>query len=153
MLGTTRSKPGPGTAASTARWPKRLLVTGGLLSALNGTAHFVLPLLYPWEQHVAGLYEPVRWALFATTAFFALLLLLAGLLTVAVALASDVPPRFARWVAGGMGAFWALGAAYEVAVPFPDPFAGWALPAFSLVVAGLHLAAAWLLRPREVVGR
>jgi hypothetical protein len=56
----------------------RLLVAGGVLSALNGAAHLALPLVYPWEQHVAGLYEPVRCALFATTVFFAVVLAFCG---------------------------------------------------------------------------
>ena len=72
-------------------WP---LVAGGLLSALNGAAHFLLPLVYPaggWGPHAEGLYEPVRWALYATMVFFGVLLVLAGALTVAVARAGDVP--------------------------------------------------------------
>jgi hypothetical protein len=79
----------------------------------------------------------VRGALFASTIFFGLLLLWDGLLVVALARRSDVPPTVERWVFGGRGAFWLAGAVYEVLVPFPAPVADRLLPAFSLVVAGL----------------
>jgi hypothetical protein len=118
---------------------RRLLVLGGVLSTLNGAAHFALPVIYPWAEHVEGLYEPVRWALYATTVFFGVLLVLGGALTVAVARTSGVPTRVVTWVAGGMAAFWTVGAVYEVAIPFPDPVAGRILPAFSILVALLHV--------------
>lgn len=120
------------------------MVIGGWLSVLMGAAHFVLPIVYPWESHVEGLYEPVRWALFATTVFFGVLLVLGGMLTVMVVRASDVPARVVGSVGGGMALFWILAAGYEVVVPFPDPYAAWILPAFSVVVAIIHLAGLWL---------
>ena len=126
------------------RWAVRLIVAAGVLSAVNGAAHFVLPVWFPWEQHVVGLYAPLRWALFATTVFFGVLLLLAGVLTVVVARASDVPRRLVVWVVAGMAGFWLLAAGYELIVPFPAPGADSALPAFSVVVALLHLSGLWL---------
>lgn len=121
-----------------------VLAAAGVLSAINGAAHFLLPVLYPWEQHVEQLYEPIRWALFATTIFFGVLLLLGGLLTIAVAAATGLPVRVIGWVAGGMALFWLAGAAYEIAVPFPAPVAEWALPVFSGLVASLYLVGLWL---------
>lgn len=117
---------------------------GGALSALMGAAHFVLPLVYPWEQHVEGLYEPVRWALFATTVFFGVLLVLGGLLTVAVARDPNVPRRFVAWVVGGMAVFWVLGTGYEIVVPFPEGAASSALPVFSALMALFHIGGLWL---------
>jgi hypothetical protein len=116
---------------------RRLLIVGGILSALNGASHLVLPLIYPWEEHTSELYEPVRWALYASTIFLGLLLLWGGLLVVALARRSDVPPTVQRWVFGGLAAFWLAGGVYEVLVPFPAPVADLVLPAFSLGVAGL----------------
>lgn len=114
-----------------------------------GAVHFVLPVLYPWETHVEGLYPPVRWALFATTVFFGVLLVFGGLLVVAVARARELSDRFAVAIVGGMAAFWVLGTIYEVLVPFPDPAARWPLPVFSALVALLHLVGLWqrLRRP------
>ncbi len=122
-----------------------LLEIGGWLSALNGVAHFALPLYFPWEEHVRDLYEPVRWALYATTVFFGVVLLLAGLLVVAVARSRDLTPPFAQGIVLGMAGFWVVGAIYGVVVPFPDPYAAWALPIFSLLVA-LLLVGGVLLR-------
>jgi hypothetical protein len=51
---------GPAATGTRGRW---LLETGGWLAAVMGAAHFVLPVIYPWETHVEGLYPPVRWAL------------------------------------------------------------------------------------------
>ena len=121
-----------------------MLGAAGVRSAINGAAHFFLPVLYPWEQHVEQLYEPIRWALFATTIFFGVLLLWGGLLTIAIAAATGVPVRVVGWVAGGMASFWLVGAAYEIAVPFPAPVAEWALPVFSGLVASLYLVGLWL---------
>jgi hypothetical protein len=123
------------------RW---LLETGGWLAAVMGAAHFVLPVIYPWELHVEGLYPPVRWALFATTVFFGVLLVFGGLLVVAVARSPDLPSGFATAIVGGMAAFWVLGTLYEVLVPFPDPAARWPLPIFSAALAVLHLGGLWL---------
>lgn len=134
----------PRNPARSRLWAIRLLVTGGLLSALNGAAHFALPVYYPWGQHVEDLYEPVRWALYATTVFFGVLLLLAGILMMAVARASNVSQRLVTWIAGGMALFWLVGAVYETIVPFPAPIAAWVLPAFSMLVAALHVAGLWL---------
>lgn len=134
----------PVDSAVRHRWASRLLVTGGALSALMGAAHFALPVVYPWQQHVVGLYAPVRWALFATTVFFGVLLLLGGVLTALVARAAGASSRIVVWVVAGMAGFWLLAAGYEIAVPFPAPGADRALPAFSLVVAALHLAGLWL---------
>ena len=123
-----------------------LLVAGGVLSALNGAAHFALPVIYPWAEHVDGLYEPVRWALYATTVFFGLLLVFGGAVTVAVAVWREVPGRVVALVAGGMAAFWLIGAVYEILVPFPAPVASWVLPLFSIAVALLYLVGLWLHR-------
>lgn len=120
------------------------LVAGGLLSALNAAAHFVLPVIYPWGQYVEGLYAPLQWALFAGMFFFCVLLLLASALTVLLARADDAPPRYLGAVAGGMAVFWALAGTYELLVPFPLPYAAWALPAFSFVAALLHAGGLWL---------
>lgn len=133
-------------------WATRLLVTGGVLSALNGVAHFALPVYYPWGEHVEDLYEAVSWALYATTVFFGVLLALAGVLVVAVAQASDVPRRVLTWVAGGMAFFWLVGAVYEVIVPFPAPIASWVLPVFSMLVAVLFLSGLWLRQPSSTDG-
>jgi hypothetical protein len=146
MSASTDIRPPEAVPVGSRRWPSRLLVVGGVLSALNGAAHFALPILYPWGEHVAGLYEPLRWALYATTVFFGVLLVLAGALTVAVARAPDVPRRVVVWVAGGLAAFWVIGAAYEIAIPFPAPIASWALPVFSLGVAATLLLALWQSR-------
>ena len=123
-----------------------LLVTAGVLSAINGAAHFALPVIYPWAEHVEGLYEPVRWALYATTVFFGVLLVFGGVVTVAVALWHETPCRVVALAAGGMAGFWLVGAVYEVLVPFPDPVAAWILPLFSLIVALLYLGGLWLHR-------
>ena len=131
----------------------RLIVAGGLLSALNGAAHLLLPVYYPWGDHVAELYAPVSWALYATTVFFGILLTLAGILAAAVARASDVPPRIVAWVVAGLAGFWVVGAGYEVVVPFPAPFAAWALPVFSLLVALLLIVGLWLRRTPGTTGR
>ena len=144
-------------AAETPGYGRRrgfaVLVAAGVLSAINGAAHFLLPVLYPWEQRVEELYEPIRWALFATTIFFGVLLLWGGLLTIAVAATTDLPVRVVRWVAGGMASFWLVGAAYEIAVPFPAPVARWALPVFSCLVASLYLIGLWLrTRPNHSAG-
>ena len=139
MIDASRAQRVSGAQPASRRWAVALLVGGGALSALNGAAHLVLPLLYPWEQHAEGLYEPVRWALFATTVFFAILLVLCGALTVLVARASNLPPQVVTWVAAGMAIFWSVGAAYEVIIPFPAPVADWALPVFSVSVALLYL--------------
>ena len=141
-----------GGASVARRWGMALIVAGGALSALNGAAHIALPVIYPWEQHVEGLYEPVRWALFATTAFFAVLLTLCGLLSILVVRAPDMPRRLVAWVAAGMAAFWILGAVYELVVPFPAPVAEWVLPAFSVSVALMYGVGLWLwLRPQPGV--
>jgi hypothetical protein len=142
----TATTPEAGAARELPRGT-RLLVAGGLLSALNGAAHFAMPLVYPpggWAPLVEGLDEPMRWALYATTIFFGVLLVFGGALTVAVARAVDVPSRMVGWVASGMAAFWVIAAAYEVVVPFPIREAQWALPTFSLIVAGLYLTGGWL---------
>jgi hypothetical protein len=88
---------------------RRLLITGGALSALNGASHLLLPLVYPWETHTADLYEPVRWALCASTIFFGLLLLLGGAVVVEVARRDGVPASLERLVVGGIAAFWFVG--------------------------------------------
>jgi hypothetical protein len=134
-------------ATTTRRRGSALLVTAGVLSALNGAAHFVLPVVYPWAEHVEGLYEPVRWALYATTVFFGVLLVFGGVASVAVALWHDVPWRVVLLVGGGMAAFWLIGAVYEILVPFPAPVAAWVLPVFSAIVALLYLAGLWRHRP------
>ncbi len=134
--------------SSAGRW---WLEVGGWLAALMGAAHVVLPVISPWEVHVAGLYPPVRWALFATTVFFGVLLVFGGLLVVAVARAPGLPSRFVAAILGGMAAFWVLATIDEVLVPFPDPAARWPLPVFSALVAVLHLGGLWLRsrgRPR-----
>jgi hypothetical protein len=141
--GDPEPRPSPSASSRGARW---LLGTGGWLAAVMGAAHFVLPVLYPWATHVEGLYPPVRWALFATTFFFGILLVLGGLLVVAVGRARDLSPGFAVGIVGGMAAFWILGTIYEVVVPFPDAAARWPLSIFSAVLAVLHLAGlrSWL---------
>jgi hypothetical protein len=121
-----------------------LLVTGALLSALNAAVHFVLPVIYPWDALVDGLYAPLRWALYASMFFFGLLLLLASILTLLLARVGDAPPRYLAAVAGGMAVFWALATAYQLMVPFPLPVAAWALPAFCGLTALLHAAGLWL---------
>jgi hypothetical protein len=126
-----------------------LLIAGGALSAWNGTMHLVLPLVFPWGTHTTDLYEPVRWALYAGTMFFGLLLLWAGLLVMVLACRTDLPHAVERWVYGGLAAFWVLGALYEVVVPFPAPVADLALPVFSVVVAFLLLAGLHRRRPRS----
>lgn len=112
----------------------------GWLTAVNGAAHLVLPFYFPWETHVAELYEPLRWALYATTVFLGVGLTLAGLLLVAVARTRDLPPGFARGILIGAAGFWLVGAVYELVVPFPAPVAALALPVFSIVVAALLIA-------------
>lgn len=140
--------PQPARGGPTATRPRGtvLLVTGGVLSALNGAAHFVLPVIYPWAEHVEGLYEPVGWALYATTVFFGILLVFGGVVTVAVTVWREVPWRVVALVGGGMAGFWAVGAVYEILVPFPAPGASWALPLFSIIVALLYLVGLWLHR-------
>jgi hypothetical protein len=140
---STASQQAPGGLTATGGWGVTLLVVAGVLSALNGAAHFVLPVIYPWAEHVEGLYEPVRWALYATTVFFGILLVFGGALTVAVAVWRDVPWRVVALVGGGMAGFWVIGAVYEVLVPFPAPGASWALPLFSVVLALLHVVGVW----------
>lgn len=131
--------------SSRYRWSTRFMVIGGVLSAVMGAAHFVLPLIYPWQEHVEDLYAPLHWALFATTVFFGVLLVLAGALTVLVAVAPSMPFRLVGVVAGGMATFWVIGAIYEILVPFPESeVARWALPAFSIIVAWLHITGLWL---------
>jgi len=130
------------------RWGSRLIVMGGLLSALNGVAHFVLPVYFPWGAHVADLYAPVRWALYATTVFFGVLLALGGLLVMAVARMPELPSQFVTWVVASLAGFWIFGAGYEIVVPFPAPVARWALPAFSATVAALLIVGLWL-RPKS----
>lgn len=137
---SSRSPDARGAADGSGRW---LLEVGGWLAVLMGAVHFVLPVLYPWETHVEGLYPPVRWALFATTVFFGVLLVFGGLLVVAVARTPELSGRFVAAIVGGMAVFWVLGTIYEVLVPFPDPAARWPLPVFSAVVALLHLAGLW----------
>lgn len=136
----------PEAGTRTATPGRRLLVSAGLLSAWNGAVHLVLPLVYPWEEHSRDLYEPVRWALYAGTVFFGLLLLWAGLVAVVLARRPDLPAEVAGWVYGGLACFWLVGAGYEVLVPFPAQVANVALPAFSLVVAALFLAGLWCRR-------
>jgi hypothetical protein len=129
----------PPAASTRQRSPigRRLLIAAGMLSTLNGASHLVLPLVYPWHEHTSGLYEPVRWALYASTLFFGLLLLWGGLLVIVLARRDDVPPTVQRWVVGGLAVFWLAGGVYELVVPFPAPVADRLLPAFSLAVAGL----------------
>lgn len=130
------------------RWSTRFLVTGGALSTMMGAAHFVLPLIYPWQEHVEDLYAPLHWALFATTVFFGVLLVFAGALTALVAVTPSIPFRLVAMVVGGMAVFWVIGAIYEILVPFPESeVARWALPAFSIVVALLHVTGLWLRAP------
>ena len=143
-----RTKPPPDPTRTGSPTPRRLLIAGGMLSAFNGASHLVLPLIYPWEEHTSELYEPVRWALFASTTFFGLLLLWGGSLVVALARRGDVPATMARWVYGGLAAFWFAGGVYEVLVPFPAPVADLLLPAFSFGVAGL-LSSGLLCRSHE----
>ena len=109
------------------------------MSVLNGVVHFLLPVYFPWSDQLEGMYEPLRWALFATTVFFGGLLVLGGVLTVMVARATDVPQRVAVTVIGGMAAFWLLAGVYEVVIPFPAPVASWLLPTLSVIVGGVHL--------------
>jgi hypothetical protein len=130
----------PATVGGLPTRRRRLVVAGGVLSALNGASHLVLPLLYPWGSHTEDLYAPVRWALYAGTMFFGLLLLWGGVLVIALARRDDVPAGVRRVVFGGLAGFWVVGAAYEIAVPFPAPVANWLLPVFSLVVAALLAA-------------
>lgn len=67
---------------------------GGGFSILTGVAHLHLPVVYPWKHHVADLDPPVRWALFATTVSFGILLVVGGLLSRIVARAHTVWSRF-----------------------------------------------------------
>jgi hypothetical protein len=115
------------------------LVAGGTMSVLNGVVHFLLPVHFPWSAQLEGMYEPLRWALFATTVFFGGLLLLGGVLTIMVAWTADVPRRLALAVIGGMTAFWLLAGVYEIVVPFPAPVASWLLPTLSVAVGAIHL--------------
>lgn len=77
-------------------------MAGGARSAWNGAVHLVLPLVFPWASHTSDLYEPVRWALYAGTIFFGLLLLWAGLLVMVLARRTDLPRAVERWVYGGL---------------------------------------------------
>lgn len=114
------------------------LTVGGALSILNGAVHFLLPVCFPWTDRLAGRYEPLEWALFAT--IFGLLLVLGGVLTIAVMRLRGVPTSLVLLVAGGRTAFWGLATVYEFAFPFPAPVASWLLPTISGAVAALHAA-------------
>lgn len=96
------------------------LTAGGALSILNGAVHFLLPVYFPWTDRLEGRYEPLEWALFATTVFFGLLLVLGGALTIAVVRLRGVPT--------------------SIVVPFPAPVASWLLPTISGMVTVLHAA-------------
>lgn len=126
------------------------LVAAGVFTALNGLAHLALPFVYPWHQHVAGVYPPIQWALFATTVFFGALLVLAGILTIQVGSSIAEPTRIETTLVVGMGAFWLLSALYGVAVPFPAPVVEWLIPIFALLVAGLHFGGLWLVHRRPI---
>ena len=116
------------------------LTVGGALSILNGGVHFLLPVYFPWADRLEGMYEPLEWALFATTVFFGLLLVLGGALTIAVVRLRGVPTSIVVLAAGGMTAFWGLATVYELVVPFPAPVASWLLPTISGLVTVLHVA-------------
>jgi hypothetical protein len=146
MASDTHGSDFPSGPLLARRWWPRLVVSGGLLSALNGVAHFVLPVYFPWGEHVADLYAPVSWALYATTVFFGILLTLGGLLVVTVARMPELPSPLVTWIVAGLAGFWIFGAGYEVVIPFPAPVASWALPAFSVTVAALLLGGLWLRR-------
>jgi hypothetical protein len=136
--------PAPDVTASrsaTTRGPagRGWLTAGGAMSVLNGVLHGLLPVYFPWSEQAEGMYEPLRWALFATTWFLGGLLVLGGVLTIVVARATDVPRRVSATVIGGMTAFWCLAGVYELVVPFPAPVASWLLPTLSALVGGVHL--------------
>jgi hypothetical protein len=108
--------------------------------------HFFVPFIFPWEELVRGLYPPVKWALFAMNFFFSLLLFWGGLLSLAAVLKWKMTPGMRYWIFGGMGIFWALGAVYELIVPFPMPEAKWVLPGIAFVNACLYGTALLHLR-------
>jgi len=116
------------------------LTLGGTASVLNGVVHFLLPVYFPWADQLEGMYEPLEWALFATTVFLGLLLVLGGVLTIAVVRLRGVPTPVVLLTAGGMTAFWGLATIYELVFPFPAPVASWLLPTVSAAVTALHAA-------------
>lgn len=131
------------------RWVSKVsLVAAGVLTVFNGIAHLALPVVYPWHQHVAGVYPPIQWALFATTVFFGALLVLAGILTIQVGSSVTEPTRVETTLVAGMGVFWLFSALYGVVVPFPAPIVEWIIPIFAFLVAGLHFGGLWLVRRR-----
>lgn len=129
---------------------RAVIEVAGWLTAVNGATHPVLPFYFPWDTHVDELYEPLRWALYATTVFLGVALTLGGVLLVAVARSRDLPPPLARAIIVGAATFWLVGAVYEVVEPFPAPAAAQALPVFSAVVAALLLGG--LLRMQHEAG-
>ena len=131
------------TGAAPPRAGTTTLTLAGVTSILNGVVHFLLPVYFPWSDRLEGMYEPLEWALFATTVFFGGLLVLGGVLTIVVVRARGVPTVLVVLAAGGMTLWWLLATVYEVIVPFPAPVASWLLPTISGAVAALHVIGLW----------
>lgn len=124
-----------------------LLYAAGGLSSLMALFHFLIPYVYPWEQHVGDLYPPVRWALFAINFAYSCLLLWGSLLTLLVIRRPCRDALLAGSILGGIAGCWLAGALYELIVPFPVDGVRWVLPTFALMTGLLYLVplieAAW----------
>lgn len=115
------------------------LVASGLTFVM-GLSHFVVPYLFPWEDHIAGLYAPIGWALLAMNFFFSFLLTWAGILTYI----SYYHRALRKWIVGGMAAFWVIGGLYELIIPFPVREAQWILPIVSFSISVLYFVVLYL---------
>jgi hypothetical protein len=115
---------------------------GSLAMALY---HFFLPSLWGWTSYLERVPVTVSWGVLSINAFFSTLLLLLAALTVAVAVDRQPPgaPSFAILAAAAV--FWAVNAAYQLAIPMPLPAAmaalRWVLLGFAGAMLALYVAA------------
>lgn len=108
------------------------------LTIITALSHFFVPLIFPWEQLIEGLYPPIQWALFAMNYFFSLLLLWGGILTIFAELKWKTVKGIRKYIVGGMTLFWLVGTIYEFIFPFPIMEARWILPGVSFIIFCLY---------------
>lgn len=115
---------------------------GSLAMALY---HFFLPSLWGWNGYLDRVPVTVSWGVLSINAFFSTLLLLFAALTGAVALDRQPVGTPALAILAAAAVFWAVNAAYQLAIPMPLPSAmaalRWGLVGFAGAMLALYVAA------------